>query len=165
MDRKCKATAATKLMPAEIQYPSKGRRFSMICAHLNCSEKWPFIVYRSSRIANCTNFDFGSPGGNHELSQQDPSRSQILMCPSQLQVIFKSSSHISIFISLFYLFLADPRDGYIPRRRALDAEHCKYHENNLCTLLNGMEPISWVHTFFSDFFCSKKNYRERFESP
>ena len=72
MDRTCKATAATKLMPAEIQYPSKGRTFSMICAHLNCSEKWPFIVYRSSRIANGTNFDFGSPGGSHELSQRDP---------------------------------------------------------------------------------------------
>ena len=74
----------------------------------------------------------------------------------------KFELHLS-FVFCSY-FLADPGDGYIPRRRALDAEHCKYHENSLCAHLNGMYPYQGFMCFFLIFF-QKKNGWERFESP
>ena len=59
----------------------------------------------------------------------------------------------------FYIlfFSTDPGDGYIPCRRALDAEHCKYHENSLpvsmvCTHLKGLR------FFFQMFFSKEKKW-------
>ena len=70
-----------------------------------------------------------------------------------------------VWVTSRFLFLADPGDGYIPRRRALDAEHCKYHGNSLCARLNGMYPSQGFMCFFSPIFFQKKNGWERFDSP
>ena len=116
---------------------------------------WEMAIHRISFVAHRQRHEFWL-WKSWWKSWTVPAGSQILMCPSQLQMIFKSSSHITIFIFLFYLFLADPGDGYIPRRRALDAEPCKYHENNLCTLLNGMYPSHGFMRFFQIFFVQKR---------
>ena len=63
-------------------------------------------------------------------------------------------SHLNFYF-LFLCSLADPGDGCIPCRRALDAEQCKYHENSLCARLNGMYPSQGFMSFFSVFFKRK----------
>ena len=86
--------------------------------------------------------------------------SHMLMYLPQPQVIF--TSQFSFFIFVF--FSADPGDGYIPRRRALDAEHCKYHENSLCACLNGMYPTQGFTFAFQMFFPKDKWLRAFWKS-
>ena len=139
------------------------RTFSMICAHLNCS-LWnghsSCVARCTSRIAHCANPDFRSPGGNMNC----PSRIPTCWCTFLNCKWFSKVRVTSQFSFFIFVFSADPGDGYIPRRRALDAENCKYHENSLCACLNGMYP-SQEFTFFSRFFFQKKNGWEHFESP
>ena len=110
-----------------------------------------FVVRCVLRIANCANFDFGSPGGSMTVPAGFP---HIDVPFSTAKDFLKFELHLS-FVFCSY-FLADPGDGYIPRRRALDAEHCKYHENSLCAHLNGMYPYQGFMCFFLIFF-QKKN--------
>ena len=82
------------------------RAFSMTCAHLNCSlnnDHSSLVVRCASRITHCAKFEFGSPDGSHALSQRD---SDILMCPSQLQVISKVrvTSQFLFFVSNYFIF-------------------------------------------------------------
>ena len=59
----------------------------------------------------------------------------------------KFESHLSFYF--YFYFLPDPGDGYIPRRRALDAEH---------TMLPSQwyVPISRVNVCFSYFLFKRK---------
>ena len=126
-------------------------------------EKWPFIVRRSLYVAHGALREFWlcKSWWEYELSQQD---SHILMCLSQLQVIFKTSSHISIFISYFYVLWPTPEMDAYPAEEHLmpnNVNTCKYHENSLCARLNGMYHVC-THLkgsccFFS-FFFSKETW-------
>ena len=132
------------------------RTFSMICAHPICSLRngHSLLVVRcTSRTAHCANFDFGSHGGSMNCLSRIPTHWYAFLnwkwCLKVRITFFKYMFH--------FIFLGDPGGGYIPRRRALDAERCKYHENSLCARVKG--PCVFFQIFFQ-----KKNDWERFES-
>ena len=141
------------------------RTFSMTCVHLNCS--WRnghslFVVRCTSNMAHCENFDFASLGG----SMNCPSRIPTYWCEYWCAFLnckwFSKVRVTSQFVCLIFVFLADPRDGCIPFRRALDAEQCKYHENSLCACLNGMYPSQGFMFIFFRFFFSKEKWLRAF---
>ena len=81
-----------------LQIPATGN-FSMICAHLNCSLRnghSSFVVRCTARMLSLEVLveAWTVPAGFPH----------ILICLSQLQVIFTSSCHISVFIFYFYFF-------------------------------------------------------------
>ena len=85
-----------------------------------------------------------------------PAGSQILMCPSQLQVIFKSSSHISVFISIF-IFCPTPAMDTYPAEEHLTP-------NIPCCRLNGMYPSQGLMCVFHIFCSREKSLRAFWKS-
>ena len=106
------------------------------------------VVHRATHTARILT---RSPGGNMNC----PSRIPTCWCTFLNCKWFSKVRVTSQFSCFMFVFSADPGDGYIPRRRTLDPEHCKYHVNSLCACLTGMYP-SRNSRFFS-FFFPKKN--------
>ena len=118
-------------------------------------ERWPFILRRSLHVAHraLRGFwleDFGSLRGSMKRPAGSPHWCAFLN--------WKWISKVRV-TSQFCFFFCGPGDGYIPHRRALDTEHCKYHESSYGARLNGMyQSQGFMQCFFSFFFKRKMGW-------